>query len=425
VKEKILMELVEKKKNDLIHLVQNLVRIPSVNKPPDGEEKECQEFIASKLKKLGMNVDMFTPDEVTGIKDNPYYVPGRNYAGRPNVVGSLKGEGGGRSILLTTHADVVSPGKERWKHDPWGGEIIDGKIYGRGSTDAKGGLAAQIMAIECIKELNYNLPGDLIFASVVDEEFGGMNGSLAAALRIGKVDAGILSEPTSLSILPGCGGGQQYEITVKGRFAFEGQKYLGVSAVEKMYKIIEGLQELEEERNQEVKTSPLFSKYPIKTPITVISIRGGDFEVGGVPDWCKIIVWHGAVPGEKKEEVLNQLQESLKELSQKDPWLRDNPPNIEMIGSWLDPCEIPYDHPLVKTMSSNVEKVTKEEPIIGGMEGSCDLSRFVICGKIPTVVFGPGDVKRAHSLNEFVGIEEMIRATETIALSVVEWCNLQ
>ncbi|GAI97547.1 unnamed protein product, partial [marine sediment metagenome] len=265
---------VEKKRNDLIRFVQNLVRIPSVNRPPDGEEKECQEFIASKLKKLGMNVDMFTPDEVTGIKDNPYYVPGRNYTGRPNVVGSLKGEGGGRSILLTIHADVVSPGEEKWEHDPWGGEIIEGKMYGRGSADAKGGLAAQIMAVECIKEVDFDLRGDLIFASVVDEEFGGMNGSLATSLRIGKIDAGILSEPTSLSILPGCAGGQQYEITVKGRFAFEGQKYLGVNAIEKMYKIIEGLQELEEERNQKVKTSPLFSKYPIRTPITVISIRG-------------------------------------------------------------------------------------------------------------------------------------------------------
>ncbi len=418
------MELIEKKRNDLIRFVGNLVRIPSVNKPPDGEEKECQEFIASKLKKLGMNVDMFTPDEVTGIKDNPYYVPGRNYTGRPNVIGSLKGEGGGRSVLLTTHADVVSPGKEKWEHDPWGGEIIEGKIYGRGSVDAKGGLAAQIMAIECVKEVA-NLKGDLIFASVVDEEFGGMNGSLATSLRIGKIDAGILSEPTSLSILPGCAGGQQYEIIVKGRSAFEGQKYLGVSAIEKMYKIIEGLQELEEERNQKVKISPLFSEYPIKTPIAVISIQGGDFEVGGVPDWCKINVWHGALPGEKREKVLNQLREFLKELFKKDSWLRENPPNIKMIGSWLDPCEIPYNHPLVKIMGPNVKKITKKEPVIRGMEGSCDLSRFVICGKIPTLIFGPGDVKKAHSVNEFVEIEEIVKATKIIALSIVEWCNLQ
>ncbi|MDO9464263.1 MAG: ArgE/DapE family deacylase [bacterium] len=420
-----LIELVEKKRDDIIRFVQNLVRIPSVNSPPDGEEKECQEFIASKLKKLDMDVDMFTPDEVPGIKDSPFYVPNRKYVNRPNVIGRIKGLGGGKSLLLTSHVDVVPPGKIKWEHDPWGGDISESKIYGRGAADAKGGLAAQITAVECIKELGINLKGDLLFASVVDEEFGGMNGSLAVSLNLGRIDGVILSEPTSLCVMPGCAGGLQYEIVVKGQFAFEGQKYMGVSAIDKMYKVIKGLQKLENERNRKVKASPLFSEYPIRTPITVISIKGGDFEVGGVPDSCKIMVWHGAIPGEDKIAVMDQLQNILRKVCEKDIWLKENRPDFKVIGTWLDPCEIPYDHLLVKTISSNVKRVTKKDTVIKGMEGSCDLSRFVISGGIAAVVLGPGNIKQAHAVDESIEIEEIMKATKIIALSAIEWCNSQ
>ena len=419
-----LIKIIEKKRNDIISFAQNLVRIPSVNTPPDGEEKECQEFIASKLKMLDMNVDMFTPDEVSGIREHLYYNPGREYKDRPNVVGTYKGNGNGKSLLLTGHVDVVSPGdKNQWKHDPWGGAVEGGRIYGRGTTDMKGGLGTEIMAIECVKELGIQLQGDIIFASVVDEEFGGMNGSLACAARGYKADGGIMAEPTSLMFFPGSAGGQQYRIKVKGKTAFEGEKHKGVSAIEKMYKVIHCLQDLEKKRDRKAKKHPLFSNYPIASPIAVISIRGGDPERGGIPDWCTIEVWHGAVPGETEDEVMGELKQWLKQSLADDPWLKANPVEIEPVIKWIDPCDIPIEHPIVKTASSAFYKVTGEKPEFAGMRGASDLSRFVICGETPMFIFGPGNSDTAHCPDESVSIENLIKATKVMALTILDWCK--
>jgi len=419
-----LIALIDKKQEDIIRFIQDLIRIPSVNSPPTGQEKKCQLFIADRLRRLGMEVDIFSPDEIKDITSHPYYNPGRDYKDRPNVVGVLKGSKNGRSLLLTGHADVVSPGDlNRWKYDPWSATIDNGRIYGCGSADTKGGLGAQIMAVECIRELGIDLDGDLILASVVDEEFGGMNGSLACVLRGYTADGGILAEPTQLQIQPATAGGQQYRIRIKGKAAFEGDKHLGVSAIEKMYKVIKTFQELEKVRNVEAKKHPLFSMYSIPAPIVVIAIGGGDAQVGGVPDNCTIEVWHGVVPGETEEEVLGQLQEWLNRCSNDDPWLKKNPPQVEPVIKWMAPCEIPVNHPVVKTVESAVYKTTGARPVLSGMRGACDLSRFIVCGNMPTLVFGPGNSSQAHTPDEYVPIEEIITATKVVGLSILSWCN--
>lgn len=419
-----LIRLIDKKRGKIIKFTQELIRIPSVNSPPTGEEKECQAFIAKRLKKIGMKVDVFSPEEVRGIEKHPFYNPGRLYKGRPNVVGTLKGNGG-RSLLLTGHADVVSPGqKKKWKYNPWEAKIVNGRIYGCGAADTKGGLAAQIMAIESIRESGISLQGDVCFASVVDEEFGGVNGSLSCVLRGYKADAGILAEPTRLNIQPGTAGGQQYKIIVKGKTAFEGEKHKGVSAIEKMYKVIETLGRLENVRNKRLKKHTLFSGYPIPAPIVVIAIHGGDSNVGGVPDRCWIEVWHGALPGETEKGVLDELHQWLVGCSKEDPWLKKNPPKIEPLIKWIHPCEIPVTHPIVKTVNSSVKKVTGIKSTFSGMRGACDLSLFTLCGNIPTLVLGPGNSSLAHTPNEFVPVEEVIMATKIIALTILDWCKI-
>lgn len=419
-----LISLIENRKDKIVSFVQELIRIPSLNTPPTGQEKKCQLFIADKLKNLGMEVDIFSPDELVGLKEHPYYNPGREYRDRPNVVGTYKGKGKGKSILLTGHVDVVSPGdKKQWKHDPWGGIVEAGRIFGRGTTDMKGGLGAEIMAIECVKELGIHLQGDIIFASVVDEEFGGMNGSLACAARGYRADGGILAEPTSLMFFPGSAGGQQYRIKVKGKIAFEGEKHKGVSAIEKMYKVIHSLQELERKRDRRAKKHPLFSNYPIASPIAVISIQGGDPEIGGIPDWCTIEVWHGAIPGETEDEVIDELHQWLRQSLADDSWLKVNPVEIKPIIKWIDPCDIPIEHPVIKTASSAFYKVTGERPKFAGMRGASDLSRFIICGETPMFIFGPGDSGMAHCLDESLSIENLIKATKVIALTILDWCK--
>lgn len=419
-----IIRFIDKKKNDIVRLTRALVKIPSVNTPPTGGEKKCQLFIRDKLKSLGLKTDVFTPDDVPGLKENRYYNPGRQYGGRPNVVGTLRGNGGGRSILLTGHVDVVSPGKsERWHYPPWGAVVENGRIYGCGAADMKAGLAAQLTAIECILDCGIRLKGDVFLASVVDEEFGGMNGSLACVVKGYRTDAAILSEPTRLAILPASAGGIQYKIRVTGKTAFEGEKEKGVNAIEKICKVIRILGRLERERNRRERKHPLFAACPIPSPIVVISIQGGDSNVGGVADTCSIDVWHGAVPGETEKEVMAELRHFLRQGIAGDAWLKRNPPVIEPVIKWIPPCEIPISHPIIKEISSAVKNVTGKTPDFQGMRGACDLSRFITAGGIPAVVFGPGDISLAHMPDEFVPIEEIVVAAKIIALTILSWCN--
>lgn len=422
--EKKVIRFIDKRRNDIVRLTRALVKIPSVNTPPTGGEKKCQLFIRDKLRLLGLKTDVFTPDDVPGLKESRYYNPGRQYGGRPNVVGALRGTGGGRSILLTGHVDVVSPGKpERWHYPPWDAVVANGRIYGCGAADMKAGLAAQISALECIVDCGIRLKGDVLFASVVDEEFGGMNGSLACVARGYRADAAILSEPTRLAIQPASAGGIQYKIRVTGKTAFEGEKEKGVNAIEKMCKVIRILGRLERARNRRERKHPLFVAYPIPSPIVVIAVQGGDSKVGGVAETCSIEVWHGAVPGETEKEVMAELRHFIHQGIVGDAWLRHTPPVIEPVIKWIDPCAISVSHPIVKKISSAVKNVTGKTPDLQGMRGACDLSRFITAGNIPAVVFGPGNVSLAHMPDEFVPIEEIIAAAKIIALTILAWCN--
>ena len=184
-----ILEWVDAHRADVVGMAQSLVRIPSENKQPHGTEKACQTFVADYLRDLGCRVDIFTPLEVAGLTEHPAYWPGRDYTDRPNVVGVLSSRPGGpvgkdagrRSLLFTGHIDVV-PTVGQGHYGWWDGTVADGKLYGRGANDMKGGIAAYLMAARCIRELGLDLQGDLILETVVDEEFGGAHGTLACRL---------------------------------------------------------------------------------------------------------------------------------------------------------------------------------------------------------------------------------------------------
>lgn len=171
-----LLNLVESKRNEIIELTRSLVRIPSVA----GEEANCQDFVLDRLRRLGARLDVWEP-KISELKDHPAYSDVekyeepklRSYEGRPNVVATFQGSGGGKSLVLNGHVDVVPSGpREMWTHDPWGGEVEEGRLYGRGAVDMKGGLAAMIAAGQVIAEDGVSLRGNLILESVVDEEPG-------------------------------------------------------------------------------------------------------------------------------------------------------------------------------------------------------------------------------------------------------------
>ena len=419
-----LIRIVESKKDKLIGLTQSLIRIPTVNNIPHGDEKPGQEFLHQHLQSLHAETDLFTLDEVPGLKDDPFYNKGRDADGRPDLVGVWKGTGGGRSLMLTGHIDVVGVGDlAMWDDDPWSGALKQGRIYGRGAGDMKGGLACELVAIESFLEFGRPL-GDLMFSSVVDEEFGGMNGTLAVVRRGYRAEAAILAEPTGLGLFPATGGGLQYRIHVQGKSAFEGRKDKGECAILRMARIVEALDKLEKERSTRFKDDKYFGSYEMPTPICVIAINGGDVEVGGVADKCWIEAWHQALPGETEEQVIGELRQVFDELAVKDHWLLDHMPSIEPRCKWMDPCVVPDGHPFMPVLGDAWTCVIGGKPGIRGMMGASDASRLQLTSDTATVNFGPGRLA-THLPNENVLVDELVIAAKVMALTILNWCGLQ
>ncbi len=206
-------QAIEKHRDQALKLLQELVRIPSL----EGEELPCMDVLERQLLDMGLDVDRWIPDD-DELAAHPAFVPtGFSYAERPNVVGIYRGAGGGRSLKFNGHTDVVPIGPpELWQYGPFSGEFVDGKVYGRGSADMKGGVVSNVLCVLALQSAAIKLQGDVIVECVVDEESGG-NGTLASVMRGYSADACIFTEPTGLGKLAVSNRGAQFfRITVPG-----------------------------------------------------------------------------------------------------------------------------------------------------------------------------------------------------------------
>ena len=210
-----LTSYVEQHADRLVQILQDIVRIPSENTPPIGSEGECQKYIARFLSNLDCDPVAYSFDEVPGLKQHPLFIAGRDYTNRPNIAARRKGAGNGRSLLLSGHIDTVPVGTLPWTKDPFGGAMEGNFLYGRGSNDMKGGVATNLFIMECLHKLNLPLSGDVLFETVIDEEFGGVNGTLAGRVKGFNADAAIISEPSFLRICPAQRGGRIAHVTLR------------------------------------------------------------------------------------------------------------------------------------------------------------------------------------------------------------------
>lgn len=408
---------IERDREEILGFLQKLISIPSVT----GNEKDIQEFIGRKLDDMGLSLDVWEPD-INELKRHPGYVPvAGDYKNRPNVVGIQKGEGDGNSLLLNGHVDVIPSGPlDAWRHNPWSGEIREGRVYGRGASDMKSGLAAMTMALDAVIKSEVRLKGDVTLEYTVDEELSG-NGTLACILRGHKADAGISCETSSLRVQPASIGRIWFEIFVRGKPAGIQRRWEGVNAIVKGYKIIEAVSALEDVRVAKL-SHPLYPDTREALPCMVCVIQGGSYP-SAFPDTCLLKGSIATLPGEDSEEVKRRFIDHIQNVSKKHSWLRENLPEVRFTGYFAEPSEIPVKHPIVKTVSSNFREVTAKNPVISGRLGAADTRFLNKYGKTPTVIFGPGPTEQMHAINEWVHIEDLIVATKVLALTILDWCG--
>lgn len=407
---------IDRNMEEALAFLTRLIKEPSLS----GQEKGAQMIVAEKLKQLGCKVDVWEPD-IQEMADNPYFVSARkSFEGSPNVVGVLKGSGGGRSLILNGHIDVVPQGEKDWVRSPWSGHVEGSRIYGRGATDMKGGDAAMIMAVQCLKDLGIKLKGDLIIESVIEEESGGA-GTLACILRGYHADGAIVPEPTNLRIFPASQGSMWFRVKIKGKAAHGATRYEGISAIEKSVIVLKALENLESIRTSSI-SNPLYRQGPIPFPINVGKIRGGNWP-SAVPEEVVIEGRMGVVPSETVADAKAQFADALAQASEDDAWLKENHPKIEWFGAAWPSGEIPVDHELVHCVKENYCRVEDKIPSIEMSPWATDAGLLMTLGKTPTVVFGPGPTEKAHFANEYCDINTIKTTSQIIALTILDWCG--
>jgi acetylornithine deacetylase len=400
------------------HFLRKLVQEGSVR----GKESSAQAIIIEKCRELGLKLDIWEIGDKKLLSHPKYCSDRKDFLGNPNVVAILKGKGGGKSLILNSHIDVVPEGdRKNWHDDPFSGKVENGRLYGRGATDMKGGTVSLLLAIEAICSTGIKLKGDIIFESVIEEESGGA-GTLATLLRGYRADGAIIPEPTNLKIFPKQQGSMWFRISVQGKSAHGGTRYEGTSAIEKAYLVIQQLQKLEDRRNKRV-NDPLYKNVKIPIPINIGKITSGEWP-SSVPDLAVIEGRMGVAPNETLEDAEQEMESVLLGLKELDEWFSTYPPKIEWFGGrWL-PGNLETEHPLIEIISTCLEEKIVGEAVIEASPWGTDGGILSQIGRIPVVVFGPGVTEVAHDANEYINLKDMLLASEIIAHTILRWCQV-
>lgn len=423
-----LAELALAQRARLIQTITELVQIPSENTPPVGAEGDCQRYVFERLKRLGLEAEMYHPLTVNGINEHPEFKSGRDYTDRPNVAAVWPGSGGGRSLLLSGHIDTVPRGSEPWSRDPFSAAVEGNRLYGLGSNDMKGGIAAFLVAVELLKEAGVRLRGDLLVETIVDEEFGGVNGTLAARLHGHNAEAAIICEPSQLMVCPAQTGGRTAHLTLRGKNAgilYEGEP--PVQVTEQLRYLLGKIEEFAEQRRAGTTIHPLYSDSadPVPVWVTKISCGGwGTQEPITLPLNCKLELYWQAMPGEPQEAIEAEFFRWLEDCVAARPRLFPVKPEVSFPIRWLPGSALDGEPELVTMLSATFHQVTGDQPLVRGIGGPCDLYVFHQHFATPAVLFGPRG-GNTHAPDEWVDLDSALVVTETLARFICRWCGVE
>jgi acetylornithine deacetylase len=339
----------------------------------------------------------------------------------------LKGSGNGRSLILNGHVDTVSAEPfDAWTHDPFGGEIHDGHIFGRGAADDKGDLTAILMAVRVLKDLGVTLRGDLTIESVVGEETDG-NGTLSCCDRGYRADAAIVVDSIDPidRIVVAQAGVTYFRLRITGKSAHLCHKFTpraGVSAIDKMRMILNDLEDFQRERSL-YRDPQYLPKVPI-IGVTQIS-GGGAHSRSSFAQDCFIEVEYdyfaSELGGEKSDTPIRRsIEKRIRDLEKDDEWLRVHPCSIEWLASIL-PTTIERSHPIVQTLAATIQNVHKNPELIP-IATSTDARHFEHVVDTPVVSWSCGG-ENAHGIDESMHIEDLIMGTKILAYTILDWCG--
>ncbi|OXS77984.1 acetylornithine deacetylase [Domibacillus enclensis] len=410
---------IDKRKEELFDLLKTLISFQTPA-PPARNTEEAQQFVAGFLRDKGFAIDQWDV-----------------YPGDPNVVGTLKGTDPAafNSLIVNGHMDVAEVSEdEQWETNPFSPFVKDNAIIGRGAADMKGGLAGALFAIQLIHEAGMKLPGTLMLQSVIGEEVGEA-GTLQCCKKGYKADFALVVDTSDLHI-QGQGGvitgwitlksDQTFHDATRRRMIHAGGKLMGASAIEKMTKIIAGLQELE--RHWAVMKS--YPGFPAGTTTINPAVIEGGRHAAFIADECRLWITVHFYPDETYESVAEEVEQYIRNIAKGDLWMQENPPQFEWGGTSMiedrgeifPSFEVDPQHPAVRELKQAHSSVLGNLPIMDVSPSVTDGGWLADAG-IPTALYGPGKLEHAHAVNEQLDLDELINYTKVLASFIYNWTH--
>lgn len=409
---------IETNKAELFKTIQELVQIETVV----GNEMVGQAYMKKKYEEIGLNIHEVQPIYEELAEHEAFVDSEIPFQGRKNLVGIYRGAYGGKSLTLHGHIDVVSPEPvQNWTIDPWGANIINGKLYGRGAADMKAGLIANWFALKTIIDLKYPIAGDVHLLSVIEEEAGGGGGALACLETGFRTDGYISTEPHHLNTTISHAGIMYFRVKLVGKTAHAGLAHHGINAISKMYKIVSALEKLNEWRAENVKFELYEKGSGQSVHLNIGVMKAGDW-VSTVPGEAILECRIGFIPGESRKEIKKLIEDTIARAIVADKWLEEHPPVIEWFGWTTEPWYQDPEHAFVTTFLKTAGDVLERDINIVGRASGNDARFTQYYDGMAGLCFGPVG-ESMHGPDENVDLKSVVDVTNVLANFIIDWTN--
>jgi acetylornithine deacetylase len=415
--------LIRPLKSRLRRLLQELIRSNSVAVLAGGDETPAQRVLGRFFREQGIRPELYDTAFILE-SDFPHVRRYKLYSGRRNLTVRLAGSGRGRSLLLNNHMDTVPPGNGEWSRSPWSGQFSHGRVHGLGSFDMKGGVVASAAVVCALKLANIQPGGDLIFESVVDEEWGGGGGTIAARLRGDTADACAIPEGTQLEIYRATRGGFVVDLLVE---AGDSSGYFSnaevVSPAVPLGRLLSWVEKLSVSRRT---TNPhgAYKSFADPVPVQVLAVEANRLDPQvplSVPSTGTVRVYMQFLPEEDVEQVIRSTRQDLESFCSGDPFFNRYPVRWRpLIGGPLYGQEIEPDHPWLRCMQQSATTVLGKPVVTTAAPYPCDAGLIQREFGIPTLLFGPCGAG-AHNPDEYVEFDSVIRTAEVLLAAAMQW----